>query len=149
MQIEDDPGSVAVRTHLRVMDQSARTCKLCGNQLPPMKGKGRPRVYCSDHCRNLAYEERLEERYDRQPVEAPQAVPSSILDQWVTEGAKFDDIVQDPYLLGRFMDDLICRIAVDHILENHNYQHAVNQLIVTFFMIGRLSKGTYQLPIVV
>jgi hypothetical protein len=46
------------------------------------------------------------------------------------------------------MDDLMCRIAVDHILENHAYQHAVNQLIVTFFMIGRMSDGTYQLPIV-
>ena len=51
-------------------------------------------------------------------------------------------------MLGRFMDDLMCRIAVDHILENHAYQHAVNQLIVTFFMIGRMSEGTYQLPIV-
>jgi hypothetical protein len=69
-------------------------------------------------------------------------------DRWVTEGAKFDEIVQDPYLLGRFMDDLMCRIAVDHILENHGYQHAVNQLIVTFFMIGRMSDGTFQLPIV-
>jgi hypothetical protein len=47
------------------------------------------------------------------------------------------------------MDDLMCRIAVDHILENQHYQHAVNQLIVTFFMIGRMSEGTYQLPIVV
>lgn len=72
-----------------------------------------------------------------------------ILVHGMTEGAKFDDIVQNPYLLGRFMDDLMCRIAVDHILENHQYQHAVNQLIVTFFMIGRMSEGTYQLPVVV
>lgn len=43
----------------------------------------------------------------------------------------------------------MCRISVDHPLENHHYQHAVNQLIDTFFMIGRLSEGTYQLPIVV
>ncbi|HET7173439.1 MAG TPA: hypothetical protein VFI30_04085 [Nocardioidaceae bacterium] len=106
---------------------------------------GRPR----DRCRNLAYEERLEERYEREPVEPPPPVPGSILDQWVTEGAKFDDIVQDPYLPGRFMDDLMCRISVDHILENDAYQHGVNQLIVIFFMIGRMSNGTYQLPIVV
>jgi predicted nucleic acid-binding Zn ribbon protein len=135
--------------HLIDMDEPARTCKLCGNPFPPKKGKGRPRIYCSDHCRNLAYTERLEERFDREPVEPSQPVPGSVLDRWVTEGAKFDDIVQDPYLLGRFMDDLMCRIAVDHILENHHYQHAVNQLIVTFFMIGRMSDGTFQLPIVV
>lgn len=113
-----------------------------------MKGTGRPRVYCSDRCRNLAHEERIQERYERDPVEPPVAVPGSLLDRWAAEGAKFDDIVQDPYLLGRFVDDLMCRIAVDHILENHHYQHAVNQLIVTFFMIGRMSEGTYQLPIV-
>ncbi|MCW2757390.1 MAG: hypothetical protein JWO46_1136 [Nocardioidaceae bacterium] len=136
------------RAHLKVMDQPAKTCKVCGNRLPPRVGKGRPRVYCGDRCRNLAYTERLDERFDREPVEAPQPVPGSVLDRWVNEGAKFDAIVQDPYLLGRFMDDLMCRISVDHILENHQYQHAVNQLIVTFFMIGRMSGGTYQLPIV-
>jgi hypothetical protein len=27
--------------------------------------------------------------------------------------------------------------------------HSVNQLIVSFFMIGRMSDGTYQLPIIV
>jgi endogenous inhibitor of DNA gyrase (YacG/DUF329 family) len=130
------------------MEKPATECKVCGNHLPPRKGRGRHRVYCSDRCRNLAYTERLEERFDREPVEPPQPVPGSVLDRWVTEGSKFDEIVQDPYLLGRFMDDLMCRIAVDHILEDHRYQHAVNQLIVTFFMIGRMSEGTFQLPIV-
>jgi hypothetical protein len=107
------------------------------------------RVVSLSHCRQLAYAERLEERFDRDPVEAPQPVPGSVLDRWVTEGTKFDEIVQEPYLLSRFLDDLMCRIAVDHILEDHRYQNAVNQLIVTFFMIGRMSDGTFQLPIVV
>lgn len=136
------------RAHLFDMDEPAATCKLCGNPLPPRQGRGRPRIYCSDHCRNLAHEERIQERYEREPVEPPVAVPGSLLDRWASEGAKFDEIVQDPYLLGRFMDDLMCRIAVDHILENPDYQHAVNQLIVTFFMIGRMSNGSFQLPIV-
>lgn len=105
--------------------------------------------YCSDHCRQLAYSERLEHRFETEVVEPPQPVPGSVLDRWITEGAKFDEIVQDPYLLGRFMDDLMCRIAVDHILEDHRYQHAVNQLIVTFFMIGRMSGGNYRLPVAV
>lgn len=42
----------------------------------------------------------------------------------------------------------MCRIVVDHILEDHRYQHAVNQLIVTFCMIGRMSRGDYQLPVI-
>lgn len=131
------------------MDKPATTCKMCGNPLPPKKGRGRRRIYCNDHCRNLAYTERLADRYDREPEEPPQPVPGSVLERWITEGAKFDEITGDPYLLGRFMDDLMCRISVDHILEDHRYQHAINQLIVTFFMIGRMSEGTYQLPIVV
>ncbi|WP_164477770.1 hypothetical protein [Nocardioides pantholopis] len=105
---------MAIRAHLFDMDEPTTTCKLCGNPLPPRTGRGRPRIYCSDRCRHLAHEERI----------------------------------QDPYLLGRFMDDLLCRIAVDHILENQAYQHAVNQLGVTFFMIGRMSQGSFQLPIV-
>lgn len=137
-----------MRTHLFDMDDSTATCKLCGNPLPPRKGRGRPRIYCSDSCRNLAYAEHIEERYERDPAEPPLAVPGSLLDRWAAEGAKFDEIVQDPYVLGRFMDDLLCRIAVDRILENPDYQHAVNQLGVTFFMIGRMSNGSFQLPIV-
>lgn len=130
------------------MDTPSEVCALCGNLLPTKKGRGRPRIYCSDRCRQLAHEERLAERYE-EVVVPPMAVPGSVLDRWMTEGAKFDEIVQEPYLLGRFMDDLMCRIAVDHILEDQRYQHAVNQLIVTFFMIGRMSEGDYQLPIVV
>lgn len=29
-----------------------------------------------------------------------------------------------------------------------NYQRAVNQLVVVFFMIGRMGEGSYNLPIV-
>ena len=64
------------------MDEPAQTCKLCGNPLPPKKGRAtRLCVFCGDRCRNLAYEESLEERYDRETVEPPQPVPGSILDQ--------------------------------------------------------------------
>jgi hypothetical protein len=34
------------------------------------------------------------------------------------------------------------------LIENPEYQHAVNQLILTFFLIGRMSSGSYPLPIV-
>lgn len=97
------------------------------------------------------HKERIAERYEKEILEPPPPVPvpGSVLDRWITEGKRFDEIVQDPYVFGRFMDDLMCRIAVDHLLVDHRYQHAVNQLIVTFFMIGRMTKGAYQLPVVV
>jgi hypothetical protein len=28
-----------------------RRCLICGRPLPPVRGRGRPRLYCSPHCR--------------------------------------------------------------------------------------------------
>lgn len=136
--------------HLIGMDTMTRTCALCENPIPKRRGRGRPRTYCSDWCRKLAADERINERSRvGDEIPPPMLVEGSLLDRWVQEGAKFDEIVQDPYLLGRFMDDLLCRIAVDHILENQRYQHAVNQLIVIYYMIGRMTDGDYKLPVIV
>lgn len=46
----------------------ARTCQRCGDPLPPQKA-GRPRRWCSQQCRQSAYEERhgLESWKDKQP----------------------------------------------------------------------------------
>lgn len=30
-----------------------KTCPVCGNDLPPQKTTGRPRVFCGDACRRL------------------------------------------------------------------------------------------------
>ncbi|WGX95860.1 hypothetical protein [Nocardioides sp. L-11A] len=151
MQIEVRSVETDALAHLITMDKPIGECALCGNPLPLKTVRGRPRIYCSDHCRQLAYSERIHDRFETELNEPPppMPVPGSLLDRWATEGNKFDEIFRDPYLLGRFMDDLMCRIAVDHILEDHRYQHAVNQLIVTFFMIGRMTDGDYQLPIIV
>lgn len=45
-----------------------RTCGQCGRRMPPQK-RGRPRKWCSQQCRQLAYEERngLPSWKDRQP----------------------------------------------------------------------------------
>ena len=34
---------------------SDAACPLCGTSLPPYGGRGRPRVFCSDYCRNVAW----------------------------------------------------------------------------------------------
>ena len=45
-----------------------RLCERCGSQMPPQK-RGRPRRWCSQQCRQSAYEERhdLESWKDKQP----------------------------------------------------------------------------------
>jgi hypothetical protein len=45
-----------------------RLCERCGSRMPPQK-RGRPRRWCSQQCRQLAYEERhnLESWKDKQP----------------------------------------------------------------------------------
>lgn len=45
-----------------------RLCERCGKRTPPQK-RGRPRRWCSQQCRQLAYEERhgLESWKDKQP----------------------------------------------------------------------------------
>ncbi len=45
-----------------------KTCARCGDPMPPQKA-GRPRKWCSQQCRQLAYEERhgLESWKDKQP----------------------------------------------------------------------------------
>lgn len=64
------------------------------------------------------------------------------------EGRRFDDIIDDPELLARFMDELIVRVALGTILEDSRYQRAVNQLTVNFFQIGRITDGDFKLPAV-
>ena len=45
-----------------------RLCERCGSRMPPQK-RGRPRRWCSQQCRQSAYEERhsLESWNDKQP----------------------------------------------------------------------------------
>ena len=101
------------------------------------KGRGRRRVYCGDACRNVAYVERKEPPTDKRICRGLEA-----------EGTRFDEIIDPSAVLGPFMDELLLRIAVRSLLERLPVR-GVNQLIVIFFMIGRMTEGDYRLPCVV
>lgn len=86
--------------------------------------------------------------YEVENVERLRPRDRTELDRWLAMGQKFDEIIDSPVLLARFMDELLIRIGVHALLEDYHYQRAVNQLIVIYFMIGRISEGSYTLPIV-
>ena len=137
-------------------------CKRCGKPISQPKGSGRPRTYCSDLCRNDAYVER---RNASRPPPAPAAAARDVgyqaardqletirprdrkqLDRWIAEGTKFDEIIDHPEILARFMDELLVRIATHALFEDYQYQRALNQMIIIFFMVGRMTEGDYALP---
>ena len=59
--MSDDKGSAG--------SSKPRLCERCGSRMPPQK-RGRPRRWCSQQCRQSAYEERrgLESWKDEQPT---------------------------------------------------------------------------------
>jgi hypothetical protein len=63
-------------------------------------------------------------------------------------GQKFDEIIDSPVVLARFMDELLVRISTHALLEDYHYQRSINQLIVIYFMVGRITDGDYTLPAV-
>lgn len=143
------------------MTKLPMACKACGKPLSQPKGSGRRRIYCSDACRNDAYVERrnavrsattssetvedVEDRMARDLIRTLRPQPA-ILDRWIEKGAKFDAIIDDPRVLARFQDELLVRIGTRSLFEDHRYQRALNQMIVIFFMVGRMTEGTYTLP---
>lgn len=145
------------------MSNARVTCKNCGRPLPPKAGKGRNRVYCGDACRNVAYLERrgdtrppvtaatpaaLEEEYayEVEHVERLRPRERADIDRWIEMGQRFDEIIDSPVILARFMDELLCRIARNALLEDYRNQRAINQLVVIYFMVGRMTDGDFTLP---
>ncbi|MFT4264387.1 MAG: hypothetical protein QM572_13450 [Nocardioides sp.] len=63
-------------------------------------------------------------------------------------GQKFDEIIDSPVMLACFMDELLCRIATNAPLEDYRNQRAINQLVVIYFMVGRMTDGDFELPAV-
>ena len=129
------------------MDQPAKTSAV-RQPAPAERGKGRPRIYCSDHCRQLAYEERVEDRFHREPVQPPRQFPAASLTSGLSRAPSSTTSSRTPTFRPVHGRPHVPHLR-HHLLENPHYQHAINELIVTFFMIGRMSNGTYQLPIVV
>lgn len=133
--------------HLTDVD-TPKECAVCGAPLPARRGSGRRRVYSGDRCRNQAYEQRKELARSKDLPPVWSDVDRVVIGRWIEEGTRFDEIIDDPAVLGRFMDELLVRIGAYGPLEDHNYQRAVNQLVVVFFMIGRMGEGSYNLPVV-
>ncbi|WGL52972.1 hypothetical protein P5P86_03910 [Nocardioides sp. BP30] len=61
-------------------------------------------------------------------------------------GQRFDEIIDSPVILARFMDELLCRIARSALMEDYRNQRAINQLVVIYFMVGRMTDGDFTLP---
>jgi hypothetical protein len=61
-------------------------------------------------------------------------------------GQRFDEIIDSPVDLTRFIDELLCRIARSGMLEDYRNQRAINQLVVIYFMVGRITDGDFTLP---
>jgi hypothetical protein len=153
---------VLLEVHLKDMSKTRVTCKTWGRPLPQRTGKGRRRVYCSDACRNVAYFQRRgdvgqqaaptpgpldqEYAYEVENVERLRPRDRSELDQWLAMGQRFDEIIDSPVVLARFMDELLVRISAHALLEDYRYQRSINQLIVIYFMVGRITDGDYALP---
>lgn len=146
--------------HLRGTSNPRVTCKTWGRPLPPKMGKGRNRVYCGDACRSAAYLERrgetgppvtgatLEEEYayEVEHVERLRPRDHADIDRWIEMGHRFDGIIDSPVVLARFMDELLCRIARSGLLEDYRNQRAINQLVVIYLMVDRMTDGDFTLP---
>lgn len=61
-------------------------------------------------------------------------------------GQKFDEIIDSPVVLARFMDELLVRISAHALLEDYRYQRSINQLIVIYFMVRRITEGDTPCP---
>ena len=46
------------------------------------------------------------------------------------------------------LEELICRVALGLVLEDMRYQPAVNEFVVAYCMIGRITRGNFRLPAV-
>lgn len=143
------------------MGMPRKTCAECGSSIKQPKGRGRPRVHCGPACRNVAYEKRR----GAKPPSAEATRHESTGDGPVTVGDVlqlpqlravreerllwFDAILDSPTSTHDLMQELICRIALGHVLEDLRYQPAVDQLVVAYRMIGRITNGNFRLPAVI
>lgn len=142
------------------MNMPRKTCAECGGTIKQPKGRGRPRVYCGLLCRNAAYEKRRGAKPRTAATGRKQADEGQ-----VTVGDEFqmrqlraareerllwiDAILDSPTSTTDLIQELICRIALGLILEDMRYQPAVNQLVVAYRMIGRITDGKFRLPAVI
>ncbi len=154
--------------HLNGMPQRRETCKQCGKPLRVTSGRGRPRVYCSPACRNVAYERRR----DAGPAPLSTVPPATgtapdrpkgrrepmtmdELMRLIKLSAARDDaqmivdrLLDSPEATHALMNEFTMRLATGQVLEDMRYQPAVNSLVAAYGMIGRLTGGDFTLPAV-
>ena len=138
-----------------------KTCAECGGTIKQPKGRGRPRVYCGPACRNAAYEKRRGVKppsaasTGRSQTDEGQLTVGDVLQMRQLQAAReerlqwIDAILDSPTSTLDLMQELICRIALGLVLEDMRYQPAVDQLVVAYRMIGRITDGKYRLPAVI
>ncbi len=136
-------------------------CAECGGPIKQTKGRGRPRVYCGPACRNVAYEKRRGANSrsaaptPREPGDEGGLSVGDVLQLPQLRAAReerllwIDAILDSPTLTHDLMQELICRIALGCLLEDLRYQAAVDELVVAYRMIGRITDGKFKLPAVI
>ena len=151
---------MVLAAHLAGVSMSRKTCAECGGPINQRKGRGRPRVYCGPARRNLAYEKRR----DAEPSSAAPArteregegewYVGDVLQLPQLRAAReerllwIDAILDSPLLTHELMQELLCRIALGHVLEDTRYQPAVDELVAIYRMIGRVTHGNFRRPAV-
>ena len=147
--------------HLLGVNMPRKTCAECGGPIKQPKGRGRPRVYCGQLCRNAAYEKRRGAKprsaaaTARKQTDEGQLTVGDVLQMRQLRAAReerllwIDAILDSPTSTTDLMQELICRIALGLVLEDMRYQPAVNQLVVAYRMIGRITDGNFRLPAVI
>lgn len=58
-----------------------------------------------------------------------------------------DWIVDSPDAMQVLLDEFMVRIALGQILEDVQYQCAVNSLVTAYSMVGRITHGNFTLPV--
>ena len=147
--------------HLLGVNMPRKTCAECGGPIKQPKGRGRPRVYCGQLCRNAAYEKRRgatprsAAATSRKQTDEGQLTVDDMLQLRQLRAAReerllwIDTILDSPTSTTDLLQELICRIALGLVLEDMRYQPAVNQLVVAYRMIGRITDGSFSLPAVI
>jgi len=152
---------VGVPAHLLGVNMPRKTCAECGGPIKQPKGRGRPRVYCGQLCRNAAYEKRRDAKprtavapARKQTDESPLTV-GDVLQLPQLRAVReerllwIDAILDSPTSTHDLMQELICRIALGLVLEDMRYQPAVDEVVVAYRMIARITDGNFRLPAVI
>ena len=150
---EVDMGDVQNRSEVT----KPRLCQRCGSRMPPQK-RGRPRRWCSQQCRQSAYEKRhgLESWKDKQPKVSDL---SDVIEESQSRAAKWDvahrlaisggprphafgdclaTVCGDQLQLAMVIDTVTDHVLEDKILNNGEGRFLANRLMWLVDALGLL-----------